>query len=935
MSQQLTFWRDQLGCHFQSLATQRVTSGLPIFALEHGLTPLQIKEISDLLREQSIAEIEANENWLLWVIFATEVGYGYTGDEYWQSFVEEMPYWEYHHRNLLRDWFKKFRSTYHGVQPSGPWADNFPIIAWPITHAVVPRNFQLQFIQTLHQCRHDLANLDFEAIGKLLAISADDRSPRFKKFLQQTELTGRIVQRLLHNSPSDEHEPILSVAFDRLVEDIDNVRKSKVWLRETRYVVDQFRGVSPNGLDTLSYKKRIASLNVHPKIFLRCSKVRGWDVAVEIPNLTPLAALTDDLQTFLKQTRCRVAGAIGTKPARWVLSSNRVSILNSWPDPGKPLLKFEQDHDDLDHIIQSDCVLSPGPIWLFRMGSDDIAREIKGHTIRPGVKYILVSKSALSTENELLIPCSLACDGVYAFQVSVSEKPSAEYITKAHALGLKVSRSVSVWPTGLSCRNWDGEGQSEWLTTESPRFGIVHDHPVDSYLVCLDNGVETRFNASSVGEPLFIQLTPLSVGQHSLRITAQRDASISGIVELSVREPAPWIPGVSAHSGLTVSLSPHDADLDKFWSNKTDLFIRGPDGHRVECVVSLETSKGKQLLSKPIKPSFPLPVKPEMWRSQFSHVVEQDEMMRSYVDASVGKLEIRGGELGKYEIRFERDVLPLRWVTHRDGKKISLRLVDDTGFEDTQAKCQFFSMENPVKAQELEFDKLLNGFHPCPPGGLFSAQHGNHDATLIVSSLTGNRLSDIGLSCSFDDIDANTVSVTTALRVLRLWSYARAVGFIFSLRQKKITAGLLDEIYAKLCGQNWAKAERKFSENPASDDAANKLRDRVGGKPGFSAALKLHYAKFREDIEETSDWYTKLSSDYQICSDPDFCRLAVYLAREPYDLPSVYEAGLDRIVKQVVSSPQVLRGARYAVLLRDARDAIEPPEINSAKMDNS
>jgi hypothetical protein len=26
-------------------------------------------------------------------------------------------------------------------------------------------------------------------------------------------------------------------------------------------------------------------------------------------------------------------------------------------------------------------------------------------------------------------------------------------------------------------RAWDGEGHTEWLTTESPCFGIVHDHP--------------------------------------------------------------------------------------------------------------------------------------------------------------------------------------------------------------------------------------------------------------------------------------------------------------------------------------------------------------------------------------------------------------------------------------------------------------------------
>ena len=48
-------------------------------------------------------------------------------------------------------------------------------------------------------------------------------------------------------------------------------------------------------------------------------------------------------------------------------------------------------------------------------------------------------------------------------------------------LGLQVARTIDVWPAGLPGRNWDGEGRSEWLTTETPCFGIAYDHPVDGF----------------------------------------------------------------------------------------------------------------------------------------------------------------------------------------------------------------------------------------------------------------------------------------------------------------------------------------------------------------------------------------------------------------------------------------------------------------------
>src|SRR4051812_32436569 len=91
----LQTWQDRLERHFESLARERSQSPFPIFALEHGLSEPELLELSGLLRSRRKAGFPVSPQWLLWVVYATERGYGYTGDEYWQSFEEQIPGWEF------------------------------------------------------------------------------------------------------------------------------------------------------------------------------------------------------------------------------------------------------------------------------------------------------------------------------------------------------------------------------------------------------------------------------------------------------------------------------------------------------------------------------------------------------------------------------------------------------------------------------------------------------------------------------------------------------------------------------------------------------------------------------------------------------------------------------------------------------------------------
>src|SRR5262245_27560765 len=88
-------WQERLERHFESLAQTRAGSGFPIFSLEHNLSGEELNEVSSQLRSRLKPHLSLSPHWLLWVVYATERGYDYTGDEYWRSFEEQTPTWEF------------------------------------------------------------------------------------------------------------------------------------------------------------------------------------------------------------------------------------------------------------------------------------------------------------------------------------------------------------------------------------------------------------------------------------------------------------------------------------------------------------------------------------------------------------------------------------------------------------------------------------------------------------------------------------------------------------------------------------------------------------------------------------------------------------------------------------------------------------------------
>ncbi|WP_007195808.1 hypothetical protein [Hoeflea phototrophica] len=936
----LDTWQEQMEGHFSDLKTRRDRTGFPIFALEHGLSTGNLEDIAGNLRQNLIQGERIAPHWLLWTIYAAEMGYSYEGGEYWQSFEDETPGWDSRDRYKISRCFRKFQDSYNGVAPSGPWAKHFSIIAWPITHAVLPRFLQWQFARTLYDLRHRLARLsevDPGTIGRLIASNAYHASTRLEQFLQQEELVGRIVLALLHQDQVEGEKPLLPATLDRIVSDLEQAGDARAWIKEaSRVVSDRFKGLG-RGTDSRNTiakggATQSAPLDVRPIIRpdlrLQYKGKGSWDLQVDIPSFRDVGALNSEVRQFLKQTRCTVNGSPGKKPRGWLLSGRRQAVLRDWPDTDKPMVAFEASNGTVDHLLSSECRVSPGPVWLFRIGKDGLAREIAGRTVRPAHDYVIVSREPLDFPFPVEQNCTINCAGIHAIHLSIPEAIPEGLAQKLSAWKLEVARTIRVWPVGLPGRRWDGEGRGEWLTTERPCLGIAPDHKVESFEISLDGMQAQIIQASEPGQPSFIQLPELTSGTHFLKVSAQTKnkegagiASHEGFLEISVREPEPWVSGTALHAGLIVTRNPYDATLDEFWQNEFDLSVAGPEGRQVTPYVSLHNAAEDEIFRQQVCDAINLPITADVWKKRFKDFIQREKCEWRYLEAASGILTLDGGELGNCEVRFENEVKPVRWVLRHWDDGVFIRLVDETNQEEIAPVCRFFEMELPRKGRRVNAEKALRGFKVEPPGGLFAAQIGkSRDYVIVSTGLSGSQLAGLGVQPSHGSISSDPKEIVKLLRVLRYWKNARVAGDLGNAHRYQVINTLMQGIVGIVAGFDWARAEARLVGAREPHEALSRLRSLVNHKSGMASVIIRDASTQTEGRKQLIAWFSNLAKRYQIAANDDSCQFAMEFAGRPHSLPTLYPTGLENHIRDAKTSQTLVRAARLAILCNSLAD---------------
>ena len=947
----LDYWQGRLEFHFQGLAAERHSgSGVPpVFALEHGLDESALEIVSRAIRTHIQSRAPSWEHRLPWIVYAAEIGYRYSGYEYWQTFEEETPFWRNRgDRAWIRKCYKWFQREYGGAQPSGEWAKWFTIICWPITHAVLPKDLQRQLARVLYGIRNSFSRTVFakpETLGDMISAHSWSESQRFQHLAQETELVGQIAAALLLEGESGTRGLLHPSTLKRVSLDLDRERLSREWLRAARhsarerarapgFVRRRSRTSRPRSTDDA--RDEVAALGIEPKLILRPADLKGttWRVSIEIPDLSGLSRRFPKARDVLTDSRCVVAGVEGRPIARgrFLYGSQRL-VLSRWPAPSEVLLRFEKSEPDLEFLLRTECLLRPGPIWLFRIGSDGLGYECRSLRVRPGHRYIILSETRVTRSADVVRHLDIECRGIEGTLLELPSALDARLEKTVRDLGLTQARMIEVWPAGLTSAVWDGEGYGEWPTDEPPILGVESDHALDRISVTLNNERSATLELAGVvpGEPLFFELPVLPVGRHTIRVeTESPDAVVVGdagqlSLVVGVRDVRPHTRRLSPTGPLAARVEPVVPTLEQLWDGQVEIEIVGPPGRAVKCAASFLTKDGTRLTIRVALPNLKLPVSAPKWTSHFEkHFRRKSRMQQKYDAAHSCRLEFAADELGAFTVWCERGFVPLRWTLQERAENLSVRLIDDTGRTDTPC-VSYYSFAMP--ALEVCLDHALE-YEVNAPGGLFVATQGEFCAGVITLPKI-RLLRDLTSSPAIiEDQEPSLATILIAIDVGRKWATARSSGDVLSVTNlHKALRSIIRHITALIGGSRWARAESVFEGSHARDLS-------ILGKAVTKRATE---ARFVSDLvcavtpigqvspRERVAHLAKLSMDHgvlrlredrnAVLRDPEWLtEFALRLASNPGDAVDWAGADCQAAVVRLMELPTLARAARFVVV---------------------
>lgn len=949
MAFDLASWQKRLENHFRELSDHR-RKKFPdrrIFGLEHGLDTSEIQDLSTAVRNHIANAPPAWEHALVWMVYASEIGYRYSGDEYWQTFEQETPGWSINgDRYWIRRCFLWFQKEFCGVEPCGTWAQQFSIICWPITHAILPTDLQRQLARILYELRHSFSSEIFESptiLGDLIAARSWNATSRFQNFAQEAQLIGQIAAALLLEGEFGTGS-LHPTALKRIGKDLDRERRARDWLRGARSSARervQIRGLGLLGRSAKSSdvvhpddaRAVVAELGIEPRLVLRPMDLSrtSWEVALEIPDLSHLLLRFPRVKDILMGSRCVVTGAAGRPLARgrFLYGAQRV-VLSRWPHPDEVLLRFEQTDPQLEYLLRTECLLRPSPTRLFRIASDDLAYECRGLRVRPGSQYIIVSTAGPISSREHANQIALSCEGVYGALLNLPPALNEDWEETLRHLGVGQAKSIEVWPAGLSSIVWDGEGHGEWLASERPCLGIKTDYPLASLIISMGNNADDTLELRPVrpGESIFVELPNLPVGLHTVHVSAQKDsaeqAELLGDLDvvMRIREARPWSPGVSPHGPLIVQMEPSAPTLEQFWEGRVDVTLRGPTDRKVNCRVSLfERDSEVPEVTKQLPPMC-LPVTAGSWRAHFEKYFRETTEAQNFYDiARICEFEFAAEELGAFTVRCERDFTPLRWALRRQGQGYLVRLFDDSGAEQ-QPEVKRIAFETPCVEENIGFASEYN----VPEfGGMYLAHIFEFMAAIIVPPAILRGLANLGCVPHVDDETRSIESVICALETSKLWGQAKLPGdFISVARQRSVLLALAHHITKLLGGDNWAEAEIVTCNENDSMEVLKKAISRKREETAIGVVL----ARDRNDLavttcEERVNRIALIATRFRLLPptgelEPEWLsELALRLASDPAGVVAWAQERLRVGLKQLMDVPTLARAARFLVLTTD------------------
>ena len=462
------------------------------------------------------------------LIATTEVGYRYRGPgtDFWPVLEQELdtsfgPI----ARQKLRDLFVISATKHRGVHPpNSPWACAFHLIAWPITHALLPVEFHRPFATTLANLHARVRELDDADLYKAVRFAAGNVSARFDTWLSDPAIVVMITRKLLGAGASELADEALRRIADDLSRD-DVARRNVAIARRVQRIARTSQRKPPEKPNLPTVRGRLQLQRRNEQLTLEAS----------FPQIDH--ALLGPMRRALRRRRYapKLWGVSARVPSEQLLSGLPFALkLGVPPDedaellPGVSDIEIDEEQRELLRSLRLDF----RPPVLFAVAVDgEVARDVQGLEISVHRKYWLLAPPDVAAKLETLP--TLGEVGPFACVVLDPSVPAAA--KSLQRLGFRMRYCLSVGFAGSPPLDRD---------TIIPRFAVGDTRLVASRRPNPDSTtVELEGEEVRLGDELV--KVSIQEGEHVLTVSNQgesRGYRFRGVKQVAKRSTrACWI----------------------------------------------------------------------------------------------------------------------------------------------------------------------------------------------------------------------------------------------------------------------------------------------------------------------------------------------------------------------------------------------------------
>lgn len=376
---------------FRALQDSRVG---PIFFIEHGLDEKEVAgavaDVCDSLSAHSLESEWWRSRSLPLLVAAAEVGYGYrgSGTDFWPALEAKLRVnFGASGRQRIRDLFASASETYRGARPpSTPWAQAFHLIAWPITHAMLPLEFHRPLALALANLRVNAASLTDDDLYRAIRVAASSASARFLTLLEDAALVVALARSLLGEGAS----VLCTEMMGRVAADLASDQVAMRGVAIARRIQRTAPKRSPSAPSRERLATTIGSLQL---------RRRDGKISLEASFPTLRGDIQQRLRRALRRRRyaARLWGISARIPSEQLLAGLPFAVKLTTVPPEDAELLPGLDEVDIDQELRealASFVLDVSSPLLFAVASDDgLGRRVRGPSISGHRSYWLLSKS--------------------------------------------------------------------------------------------------------------------------------------------------------------------------------------------------------------------------------------------------------------------------------------------------------------------------------------------------------------------------------------------------------------------------------------------------------------------------------------------------------------------------------------------------------------